>query len=66
MSMENLYTNIFFLLISIFIVLGIIYCLSRKDCGELANKLRDHGINAAPYHAELDPAERQSTQAKWR
>jgi ATP-dependent DNA helicase RecQ len=41
---------------------GIIYCLSRKSTEELAEKLRDAGINAACYHAGLDNALRDRAQ----
>ena len=30
---------------------GIVYCLSKHRCEDLAEKLRDAHINAAPYHA---------------
>jgi len=33
---------------------GIIYCLSRKRVGELAQILQVNGIKAVPYHAGLD------------
>ena len=32
---------------------GIVYCLSRKSCEEVATKLSKHGISALPYHANL-------------
>lgn len=41
---------------------GIIYCLSRKGTEQTANKLKQNGINAAPYHAGLTFAERSKTQ----
>ena len=41
---------------------GIIYCLSRKSTEQLASKLKQNGINAAPYHAGLNFAERTKTQ----
>jgi ATP-dependent DNA helicase RecQ len=41
---------------------GIIYCLSRKGTEQTANKLKQNGINAAPYHAGLNFAERSKTQ----
>lgn len=34
---------------------GIVYCLSRKKVEEIAEFLRVNDINAAPYHAGLDP-----------
>ncbi|MEE9409058.1 MAG: RecQ family ATP-dependent DNA helicase [Polaribacter sp.] len=33
---------------------GIIYCLSRKKVGEIAQILQVNGIKAVPYHAGLD------------
>jgi ATP-dependent DNA helicase RecQ len=41
---------------------GIIYCLSRKGTEQTTNKLKQHGINAAAYHAGLNFAERSKTQ----
>jgi len=41
---------------------GIIYCLSRKSTEQLASKLKQNGINAAPYHAGLNFIERTKTQ----
>ena len=41
---------------------GIIYCLSRKGTEQTAAKLKQNGINAAPYHAGLNFAERSKTQ----
>lgn len=41
---------------------GIIYCLSRKKVEEIADVLKANDINAAPYHAGLEPAVRSSTQ----
>ncbi|QEM68345.1 DNA helicase RecQ [Geobacter sp. FeAm09] len=41
---------------------GIVYALSRKRVEELAGRLAEAGIKAAPYHAGLSDAERQRTQ----
>jgi ATP-dependent DNA helicase RecQ len=41
---------------------GIIYCLSRKSTEQLAYKLKQNSINAAPYHAGLNFVERTKTQ----
>jgi ATP-dependent DNA helicase RecQ len=41
---------------------GIVYALSRKRVEEVAARLKDEGINAAPYHAGLAAAERQRVQ----
>jgi bloom syndrome protein len=44
---------------------GIIYCLSRKSCEQVAKKLSDLGISAFHYHAGMEPAERSGVQRKW-
>ncbi len=44
---------------------GIIYCLSRKKCEEVAEKLQQHGIDCDPYHAGQGSKLRQSIQTKW-
>lgn len=41
---------------------GIIYCLSRKGTEDLANNLKENGINAAYYHAGISSAERAQVQ----
>lgn len=41
---------------------GIVYCLARKTTETLAEKLREAGINAAAYHANLSAKERAKTQ----
>ena len=41
---------------------GIIYCLSRKSCEELAAKLNAKGFRASHYHAEVPQAQRSKTQ----
>jgi len=41
---------------------GIIYCLSRKKVEEIADVLKANDINAAPYHAGLEPSVRSGTQ----
>jgi ATP-dependent DNA helicase RecQ len=41
---------------------GIIYCLSRKKVEEIAELLKVNNINAAPYHAGLDPHVRMKNQ----
>jgi bloom syndrome protein len=44
---------------------GIIYCLSRKSCEQVAQKLSDLGIRAYHYHAGMEPADRSAVQRKW-
>jgi ATP-dependent DNA helicase RecQ len=41
---------------------GIIYCLARKTCEGIAEKLNAQGFKAAHYHAEVPPAQRSKTQ----
>jgi ATP-dependent DNA helicase RecQ len=41
---------------------GIIYCLSRRSCEELATRLCKDGFRAAPYHAELAGSRRNHIQ----
>ncbi|MBI3573394.1 MAG: RecQ family ATP-dependent DNA helicase [Candidatus Kerfeldbacteria bacterium] len=43
----------------------IIYCFSRKDTEQLANKLRQAGLSAQPYHAGLDHDTRHRTQEQF-
>ena len=44
---------------------GIVYCLTRKAVEETAAWLRAEGIEALPYHAGLDPAERSRHQDRF-
>ena len=41
---------------------GIVYCSSRKATEELAAFFREEGINALPYHAGMEPADRSRHQ----
>ncbi len=41
---------------------GIIYCLSRKEVEDLAEKLKVNGISALPYHAGMDSTVRSENQ----
>lgn len=41
---------------------GIIYCLSRKSTEQLAEKLKQNGINATAYHAGLNFSQRTKAQ----
>ena len=45
---------------------GIIYCLSRKATESTAEFLRDQGIEAAAYHAGMEPEERNKVQDRFR
>jgi RecQ family ATP-dependent DNA helicase len=44
---------------------GIVYCLSKKNCEETANRLQKHGLKAAFYHAGLHKSDRMRIQEKW-
>jgi ATP-dependent DNA helicase RecQ len=41
---------------------GIVYCLSKKDCEDLADSLQALGINAKPYHAGFNSDVRTKVQ----
>ncbi|MBD2768876.1 DNA helicase RecQ [Hymenobacter sp. BT664] len=41
---------------------GIIYCLSRKTCETISQKLVAKGVKAGHYHAGLTPAQRSKVQ----
>ncbi len=45
---------------------GIIYCLSRKNCEDIATKLREqYSIKAHHYHAGMDPEDKKRVQRQW-
>ncbi|CAO1635097.1 unnamed protein product [Parajaminaea phylloscopi] len=45
---------------------GIVYCLSRRACEEVADRLtRDHGLQAQHYHAALSKQDRLAIQESW-
>lgn len=44
---------------------GIIYCLSRKSCETVAQKLREKGFSASHFHAGMSPADREETSRDW-
>ncbi|WP_442286641.1 DNA helicase RecQ [Variovorax sp. M-6] len=44
---------------------GVVYCQSRKRVEDVAQTLRDAGVNALPYHAGLDAAVRQKHQDRF-
>uniref|UniRef100_A0A1A9WG70 RecQ-like DNA helicase BLM n=1 Tax=Glossina brevipalpis TaxID=37001 RepID=A0A1A9WG70_9MUSC len=44
---------------------GIIYCLSRKECDEVAKSMSSDGIRACAYHAGLTDSVRESRQKDW-
>ncbi|KAK0228251.1 P-loop containing nucleoside triphosphate hydrolase protein [Armillaria fumosa] len=45
---------------------GVIYCLTRKTTEKVAAYLRESGIGAKHYHAELTSAEKISVQNEWK
>ncbi|HAA23212.1 MAG TPA: DNA helicase RecQ, partial [Cytophagales bacterium] len=44
---------------------GIIYCLARKTTEQIATKLRNAGFNAAHYHGQMTPEERNRVQEQF-
>ncbi|GAA6059906.1 hypothetical protein JCM10212_005289 [Sporobolomyces blumeae] len=45
---------------------GIVYCSSKKQCEDTADKLRkEHGIKAQHYHAGMDKDDRIRVQENW-
>ncbi|CEL52397.1 bloom syndrome protein [Rhizoctonia solani AG-1 IB] len=45
---------------------GVIYCLSRAKCEEVAMELREkRGISARHYHAAMTASDKSETQAAW-
>jgi len=45
---------------------GIIYCLSKKNCEDIAGKLqKQYNIPAHHYHAGMEPDEKKQVQKEW-
>src|SRR5512145_1098117 len=44
---------------------GIVYCLSRRKVDETAQWLREHGIDALPYHAGMEQQQRRDNQQRF-
>ncbi|KAJ8513523.1 hypothetical protein OPV22_003957 [Ensete ventricosum] len=44
---------------------GIIYCFSRKECEQVAKELRERGIAANHYHADMDVIAREKVHLLW-
>ncbi|CAA0814930.1 Mediator of RNA polymerase II transcription subunit 34 [Striga hermonthica] len=44
---------------------GIVYCFSRKECEQVANELRERGILADYYHADMDVNARERVHMRY-
>ncbi|KAG1145495.1 hypothetical protein G6F37_001521 [Rhizopus arrhizus] len=45
---------------------GIIYCISRKDCEQVAEALRTtYGVSTKHYHGKMTSSERSEVQSEW-
>ncbi|KAL6549739.1 Werner syndrome ATP-dependent helicase [Orobanche minor] len=44
---------------------GIVYCFSRKECEQVAKELRERGIPADYYHADMDAQARERVHTRW-
>ncbi|GAU15810.1 hypothetical protein TSUD_236260 [Trifolium subterraneum] len=44
---------------------GIVYCFSRKECEQVAKELRERGISAGHYHADMDVNDREKVHMRW-
>ncbi|KAE9445988.1 hypothetical protein C3L33_22115, partial [Rhododendron williamsianum] len=44
---------------------GIVYCFSRKECEQVAKELRERGISADYYHADMDINAREKVHQRW-
>ncbi|KAK7307376.1 hypothetical protein VNO77_40385 [Canavalia gladiata] len=44
---------------------GIVYCFSRKECEQVAKELRERGISADYYHADMDVKAREKVHMRW-
>lgn len=44
---------------------GIVYCFTRKECEQVAKELRDRGISADYYHADMDVVARGKVHLRW-
>eukprot|EP00606_Chrysophyceae_sp_TOSAG23-5_P000331 GSChrysophyteH2.ASY1.ANO1.355.1 assembled CDS len=44
---------------------GIVYCMTRSDCEDMAKELQDLGVSADYYHAGMPKGEKQNVQSGW-
>ncbi|KAI3692271.1 hypothetical protein L6452_32085 [Arctium lappa] len=44
---------------------GIVYCFSRKECEQVAKELRERGVSADHYHADMDVNFREKVHMRW-
>ena len=44
---------------------GIVYCATRKRVEQFAERLREQGVDALPYHAGMEVARRQANQDRF-
>ena len=44
---------------------GIVYCLTQKDCQEVSQQLREQGVKARCYHAGLESGQRTKAHRLW-
>ncbi|KAL2629458.1 hypothetical protein R1flu_014144 [Riccia fluitans] len=44
---------------------GIVYCFTRKECEQVAEELRQRGISASHYHADMPLDLRASVHTRW-
>ncbi|THH26363.1 hypothetical protein EUX98_g7827 [Antrodiella citrinella] len=44
---------------------GVIYCSSRDKCEIVAKQLRQAGLSAKHYHAEIPPEDKKQVQEEW-
>ncbi|KVH91539.1 DNA helicase, ATP-dependent, RecQ type [Cynara cardunculus var. scolymus] len=44
---------------------GIVYCFSRKECEQVAKELRERGVSADHYHADMDVNVREKVHMRW-
>ena len=44
---------------------GIVYCISKKDCSNLAQILNSNGLKAGYFHSELSENEKSRIKNQW-